>query len=128
MIHETEQMDGIKSNFFEVIYGEECWSVTRSGCGKSLAAGVNMSGCWSGSRCGLIMHGYRREYARERYKELAGWEYDRARPERVSRATIREVSENLGYNREDVVTKKENSLIFLEQGVVKKAPCSLFIG
>ena len=73
------------------------------------------------------MHGYRREYARERYKDLAGREYDRARPERVSRAAIREVSENLGHNREDVVTKKENSLIFLEQVVVKKTSCFLFI-
>jgi site-specific recombinase XerD len=48
------------------------------------------------------VHGYRRDYARERYRELTGREYDRNNRDR---AAIREISQNLGHNREDVVTR-----------------------
>lgn len=51
------------------------------------------------------IHGYRREYAAERYLELAGRPYDRNDKSSIDRYAIRQVSQALGHNREDVVTR-----------------------
>lgn len=51
------------------------------------------------------VHGYRREYAAERYQELAGRPYDRDDRNNIDRDAIRQISQDLGHNREDVVTR-----------------------
>lgn len=48
------------------------------------------------------IHGYRREYAAARYQELAGRPFDR---KEINRDTIRQISQDLGHNREDVVIR-----------------------
>lgn len=48
------------------------------------------------------IHSYRREYTRERYKELTGREFDR---KDYDHGAILEISQNLGHNRPDVVTR-----------------------
>ncbi|EGD49971.1 hypothetical protein TheetDRAFT_3220, partial [Thermoanaerobacter ethanolicus JW 200] len=50
----------------------------------------------------IDVHSYRREYAKQRYREIRGKEYKKGQEIKRIEKAVREVSRNLGHNRENV--------------------------